>query len=107
MLKGTTGKELMRLTDDILTQIGIKNPLHRMQLINTRDDILAQQEQDAAVLSPATQLADSSHPRSAGGPLTESPVTSKPSSPTPSFVAPQQSPKVQHACSCSGRSGLH
>lgn len=87
----------MKLTDDILTQIDIKNPLHRMQLINTRDDLLAQQEQDAAVTSPATQLAGSSHPRDAGSPLTESPVTSKAASPTPSFIAPQHSPKVQHA----------
>lgn len=91
-LKGTTGKELMKLTDDILSQIGIKNPLHRMQLINTRDDLLAQQDQESAV-SPARQLAStagSSHHTDAGSPLHESP--SKPSSPTPSF-APQQSMK--------------
>ncbi|KAL0028676.1 hypothetical protein WJX79_009990 [Trebouxia sp. C0005] len=74
-LKGTTGKELMKLTDDILTQIGIKNPLHRMQLINTRDDLIAQQEQDTAVKD------------------TDSPIMSKPASPTPSFVTPQHSPK--------------
>ena len=98
LLQGTTGKELMKLTDDILAQIGIKNPLHRMQLINTRDDLLAQQDQDAGVLSPATQLAGSCHPRDAGSPLTESPITSKTSSPTPSFIAPQHSPKVQHVC---------
>ena len=87
----------MKLTDDILAQIGIKNPLHRMQLVNTRDDLLAQQQQDADV-SPSKQLAGSSHPRDAGSPLTESPVTSKASSPTPSFIAPQHSPKVRHAC---------
>jgi len=66
----------MKLTDDILTQIGIKNPLHRMQLINTRDDLIAQQEQDTAVRD------------------TDSPVMPKPSSPTLSFVTPQHSPKV-------------
>ncbi len=76
MVQGTTGKELMKLTDDILAQIGIKNPLHRMQLINTRDDLIAQQEQDTAVKD------------------TDSPIMSKPSSPTPSFVTPQHSPKV-------------
>lgn len=75
-VQGTTGKELMKLTDDILTQIGIKNPLHRMQLINTRDDLIAQQEQDTAVRD------------------TDSPVMPKPSSPTLSFVTPQHSPKV-------------
>lgn len=90
----------MKLTDDILTQIGIKNPLHRMQLVNMRDDLLAQQEQDA-VGSPATQLtpaASGALPRDAGSPLTGSPVTSKPSSPTPLFVAPLHSPKVMQAC---------
>ena len=96
-MQGTTGKELMKLTDDILTQIGIKNPLHRMQLINTRDDLLTQQDQDEAVVSPATQLTGSSHHKDVGSPLTGSPVTSKPASPTPSFIAPQHSPKVQHA----------
>ena len=87
----------MKLTDDILSQIGIKNPLHRMQLINTRDDLLAQQDHDAAV-SPTRQLAStdgSSHRTDAGSPLHESP--SKPSSPTPSFMAPQQSMKVWRA----------
>ena len=90
----------MKLTDDILSQIGIKNPLHRMQLINTRDDLLAQQEQDAAG-SPARQLtpaASGALPRDVGSPLTGSPVTSKPSSRTPSFVAPLHSPKVMQAC---------
>lgn len=93
----------MKLTDDILSQIGVKNPLHRMQLINTRDDLLAQQEQDAAV-SPARQLTSttaSSHGMDAGSPLRESPVTSKTSSPTPSFIA-QHSLKVWHA----GRSAV-
>ena len=46
-MQGTTGKELLKLDDDILAQIGIKNPLHRMQLINLRNDLLTQQEQDA------------------------------------------------------------
>ncbi len=76
MVQGTTGKELMKLTDDILAQIGIKNPLHRMQLINTRDDLIAQQQEDTAVKE------------------TDSPIMSKPSSPNPSFVVPQHSPKV-------------
>ena len=75
-VQGTTGKELMKLTDDILAQIGIKNPLHRMQLINTRDDLIAQQQEDTAVKE------------------TDSPIMSKPSSPNPSFVVSQQSPKV-------------
>lgn len=102
VLQGTTGKELMKLTDDILTQIGIKNPLHRMQLVNTRDDLLAQQEQDTAV-SPArkpTPAAGNAPLRDGGSPLTGSPVTSKPSSPNPSFVAPLHSPKVQSATEC-------
>ena len=93
-VQGTTGKELMKLTEDILTQIGIKNPLHRMQLINTRNDLIAQQEQDTAV-SPSVQLTPSST-----GPVRDngSPVPSKPSSPSPSFAAPQHSPKVSSAC---------
>ena len=93
-MQGTTGKELMKLTEDILTQIGIKNPLHRMQLINTRNDLIAQQEQDTAV-SPSLQPTPSSNSlvRDNG-----SPVPSKPASPTPSFAAPQHSPKVSSAC---------
>lgn len=106
LLQGTTGKELLKLTDDILAQIGVKNPLHRMQLINTRDDLLAEQEQDAAVLPAAAQVTGSS-PRDAGSPHTDSPVTSKPSSPTPSYIVPQHSPKVQHACYVSCPSDVH
>ena len=96
ILQGTTGKELMKLTDDILSQIGIKNPLHRMQLINTRDDLLTQQQQDSPI-SPASQLmpaASSAPPHDAGSPTTESPSTSKTSSPSPSFVVLMHSPKV-------------
>ena len=98
--QGTTGKELMKLTDDILIQIGIKNPLHRMQLINTRDDLLAQQEQDTAV-SPSVQLTPAQN-----RPLVEtaSPSNSKPASPVPSFAMPHHSPKVtayQSACMAS------
>lgn len=85
----------MKLTEDILTQIGMKNPLHRMQLINTRDDLLVQQEQDTAV-SPTRQLTTST----SSGPIRDSssPVTSKPASPTPSFVTPMHSPKVITTC---------
>ena len=90
-VQGTTGKDLVKLSEEILAQIGIKNPLHRMQLINTRDDLLAQQEQSNACSSPS-QLSPS--PSSGTVPYTATPSTSKPSSPSPSFIAPLHSPKV-------------
>ena len=72
----------MQLDEEILAQIGIKNPLHRMQLINARNDLLTQQEPDTGspVASP-TQLHQSPSSRS-GSPAAS---TSKPASPLPSL----------------------
>ena len=85
----------MKLDDEILAQIGIKNPLHRMQLINARNDLLAQQEQDTAspVASP-TQLLQSPGSRN-GSPAT----ASKPASPAPSMgtISPRVNPNTDTA----------
>lgn len=81
-LQGTTGKELMQLDDEILAQIGIKNPLHRMQLINARNDLLAQQDQSSGSTSGSP---------AASGSRSGSPAASKPASPTPML-----SPRVSH-----------
>lgn len=46
-MQGTTGRDLQDLTDSILLDIGIANPLHRVQLLNQisgiRDEILSDQ----------------------------------------------------------------
>lgn len=40
-MQGTTGKELLQLDTQMLLDIGMKNPLHRMQLINRREETAA------------------------------------------------------------------
>lgn len=52
MLQGTTGKELVALTDELLQSIDISNPLHRLQLLNRRDELMAQK---CSSLSPKSQ----------------------------------------------------
>ena len=38
--QGTTGRDLLQLDAQLLEDIGIINPLHRLQLINRRDELL-------------------------------------------------------------------
>ncbi|KAK9813267.1 hypothetical protein WJX72_011692 [[Myrmecia] bisecta] len=60
-LKGTTGRDLAKITDEILVQIGIKNPLHRLQLLNQRDEVL----QRFAPPTPSSEPS-SGHPSDSG-----------------------------------------
>ena len=39
-MQGTTGKDLLLLTPELLLEIDISNPLHRIQLINRRDELV-------------------------------------------------------------------
>ena len=38
--QGTTGKDFMCLTDDMLKEAGITNGMHRMMLLNRRNELL-------------------------------------------------------------------
>ena len=51
-LQGTTGRELLQLTDALLEQVGVKNPLHRLQLLGRRDDVVMQQKAAAEAAAP-------------------------------------------------------
>ena len=52
-LQGTTGRELLQLTDALLEQVGVKNPLHRLQLLGRRDDVVTQQKAAAEAAAPS------------------------------------------------------
>ncbi len=53
-LQGTTGKELLQLDTQMLLDIGIQNPLHRLQLINRRQESAAAESSKAK--APSTHI---------------------------------------------------
>ena len=48
--------ELVAFTDKLLQDIDVKNPLHRLQLLNRRNELLAQ-ELEGSVPAPTPALA--------------------------------------------------
>ena len=50
-VQGTTGKELVCFSNELLVDVGICNPLHRMQLLNRRDEVL--QKENSSGFIPA------------------------------------------------------
>lgn len=59
--QGTTGKDFMCLTDDMLKEAGITNGMHRMMLLNRRNELL-QFTPPGSPSIPANRMSTSAAP---------------------------------------------